>query len=30
MFNMSDTELYSPKVMPGTSKAANVTLMTSL
>lgn len=30
MFNMSDTSPFTPKVMAGTSKPANVTLLTSL
>lgn len=30
MFNMSDKTPYSPTVMPGTSKPANMTLLTSL
>jgi hypothetical protein len=30
MFNMSDMSPYAPTVFPGTSKAANVTMLTSL
>jgi hypothetical protein len=30
MFNMTDNSQYAPKVFYGTSKPANVTLLTSL
>ena len=30
MFNMSDTTPYAPKTFTGTSKPANVTMLTSL